>query len=212
MTEQKVCPRCGALAAITAAYCQNCGHKYRTVFVPPVQPSHSAQIMPPAYSPPKPFPLPSAYAAPAPVKARRTSFFVFLSIIGGVFVAGLVGTCMASLGNSAKEEAPQRAVAEARPPTATDPIHGAYTNRSARDIASRIQVGMEMTDVVEIAGGYGNMTGGGRPKNWIRMEYPDPDGTVNILYSYRGMVDAETQIGGKEAQMPIWIVEQVDLK
>lgn len=51
----KICPRCEAVAPLTAAFCQQCGHGFRTQFPPPPlghrQPAPT-QAVPPAVLPP----------------------------------------------------------------------------------------------------------------------------------------------------------------
>lgn len=45
----KICPKCRTLAPLDAQYCSNCGHKYRTQFMPPQGPPGPAT--PPAIDP-----------------------------------------------------------------------------------------------------------------------------------------------------------------
>ena len=180
-TPQKICPACGMHNPIQAGVCGNCAHAFRTQFTPPMDQTQ-VFIPPPVY-------VPAPYV---PAASKRPPFFLLFSVIGGLFVVILFVSCAASLGKVDSKPGADNS----RP----------FTNTNSANITSRIEPGMNLADVLNIAGGFGKIAAGGRPENWMRMDYANTNGVAVVYFSFHGMADTEFE--GKPVQMPIWIVER----
>ena len=84
--------------------------------------------------------------------------------------------------------------------------NGSFSNTSAANIGGRVKAGMTLSDVIDIAGGFGG-TSGGWPGKTLFMSYHCPDGTAVIRLEYGGSVP----VPGQDASVtwPIWTVDAV---
>lgn len=81
--EQKICPRCGALSGVGAAYCQNCAHQYRTAFM-------EASLIDATVMETAPRRPALTYAA-----RRRHALRVVFGILGTLLLLWVAGMCAA---------------------------------------------------------------------------------------------------------------------
>ncbi len=88
---QKTCPACKLPARIYAAACENCGHVFRTQFMPPVD---QTQVLPP---------LPETHFAPHLARRKRKTTSAAILAAIGVFVVAALLTAFSFARHGAKQ-------------------------------------------------------------------------------------------------------------
>ena len=168
----KQCPGCGAAARISAAFCADCGHRFRTRFVKPAAaPPPSAGLETDAVR----TMMVSGGAAGSlrPVRGRRVVRRVFL---GSLFAAGLTGVLLWAGWKAAGPAAPHVAVRSVRPLRAAAPV----TAGQAEHLYGAIATAMSLYDLEETAGGQGRVVPGTDP-HVLLLSYEYPNRSVRVL-------------------------------
>ena len=80
---QKTCPSCNQPARIYATVCENCGHVFRTQFLPPLD---QTQVLPP---------LPESHFAPPPAQGKKKTIPAAALAALGVFAVAALLTAFA---------------------------------------------------------------------------------------------------------------------
>lgn len=107
---QKTCPACKLPARIYATACENCGHVFRTQFMPPID---QTQVLPP---------LPETHFAPSLARRKKKTVSAAVLAAVGVFVVAALLTAF----SFARHGARQKVTAEMG-----NGISGVGTSRSA---------------------------------------------------------------------------------
>lgn len=87
LVSAKQCPQCGIAASLSAGFCDDCGHQYRTCFTGPVE---STQIFPSTAAPlpqavlPATAPQPRRVAGSGALRLALWSLLIFVSCAGAV--------------------------------------------------------------------------------------------------------------------------------
>jgi len=89
---QKTCPACKLPARIYATACENCGHVFRTQFMPPVD---QTQVLPP---------LPETHFAPHLARRKRKTVSAAVLAAIGVFVVAALLTAFSFARHDAKQK------------------------------------------------------------------------------------------------------------
>ena len=90
-SSQKTCPACKLPARIYATACENCGHVFRTQFLPPID---QTQVLPP---------LPETHFAPHLARRKRKTVSAAVLAAVGVFVVAALLTAFSFARHGAKQ-------------------------------------------------------------------------------------------------------------
>ena len=89
---QKTCPACKLPARIYATACENCGHVFRTQFMPPLD---QTQVLPP---------LPETHFAPSLARRKRKTVSAAVLAAAGIFVVAALLTAFSFARHGARQK------------------------------------------------------------------------------------------------------------